>query len=301
MKSSVIHCWIHCWMQSWMQSFLTVTVIACSITAIAPAQVLSAPQVSEETNLAIATDAQNKYDEAMALVITDPEKARELFRESAAKFQQIVNSGISNGELFFNLGNALVQSDDVGRAVGAYLEAERLLPTDARIAANLTHARSLVADRRTTSVEITPLDRVASFWTWLAYPTRIWTALIAWTMVWGIVVAGILSGWISRVPWRPLLIGTSAVCLALSVTVGVDAVRRQINPPGVLVTDQVIVRKGNGEGFAPAFTETLSRGAEFTMIEERPGWYRIRLTDGQSGWVKTSEALVAGQLARTSG
>ena len=284
-----------------LRKFIALSLLLSSMATFAQAQVLSTPRVSDETNLVIATEAQNKYDEATTLVVNDPEHARELFRESAAKFQRIVDSGISNGELFFNLGNALVQSDDLGRAIGAYLEAQRLLPGDARIAANLTHARSLVAEGASPTVESEPLDRVAALWKLVAFPTRVWAAFFAWTFFWGIVVVGILCGWAVRVPWRPLLITTSAICLGLSVTVGVDALRREINPPGVLVNDQVVVRKGNGEGFAPAFTEPLTRGAEFTMIEMRPGWYRIRLTDGQSGWVKTSDAQVAGELARTSG
>ena len=284
-----------------LRNFVAFSVVILSMTTFAQAQVLSTPRVSDETNLVIATEAQSKYDEATTLVVNDPEHARELFRESAAKFQRIVDSGISNGELFFNLGNALVQSDDLGRAIGAYLEAQRLLPGDARIEVNLSHARSLVAEGASPTAESEPLDRVASLWRVVAFPTRIWSAFISWILVWFIIVAGILFGWTARVPWRPLLITASAICLGISVTVGVDALRREINPPGVLVNDQVVVRKGNGEGFAPAFTEPLTRGAEFTMIEVRPGWYRIRLTDGQSGWVKTSDAQVAGELSRTSG
>ncbi len=282
-------------------SLLVCTMLALAITAMAPAQVLSKPHVDSATNLAIATEAQSKFDAAMELVVTDSEKARELFRESAAKYQLVVESGISNSDLYFNLGNALVQSDDVGQAIGAYLEAQRLSPGDVRIAVNLAHARSLVAAHGTTSTEIQPLDRVAAFWKWVGYPTRVFAASISWTIIWAIVAAGILCGWIPRVPWRILLITSSAVCLVLSITVGVDTLRRELNPPGVLVNDQVVVRKGNGDGFAPAFTETLSRGAEFTMIEMRPGWYRIRLNDGQSGWVKSSDALVAGERTRTNG
>ncbi|MEI6879061.1 MAG: hypothetical protein WCL33_08510 [Planctomycetota bacterium] len=273
------------------------SVVVLSMTTFAHAQVLSTPRVSDETNLVIATEAQSNYDEAAALVVNDPEHARELFRESASKFQRIVDSGIANGELFFNLGNALVQSNDLGRAIGAYLEAQRLLPGDVRIEMNLAHARSLVAASATFTAQNEPLDRVAALWKVVGFPARVWAAFISWTLVWSIVVVGILCGWTTRVPWRPLLMCVSAICIGISLTVGVDALRREINPPGVLVNDQVVVRKGNGEGFAPSFTEPLNRGAEFTMIEMRPGWYRIRLADGQSGWVKTSDAQVAGEVA----
>ena len=281
----------------WPSILAGLLIVSCSLTTLASAQVLSnnPSAVSDEVNLALSVSAQNKYDEAIALLGSDPTKARTLFAESAQEFQKVVESGISNGDLYFNLGNALVQCDDIGSAIGAYLQAERLLPGDSRIATNLAHARTLVSDHAAASTQLAPLDRASSLWRWFSYPARVWSAWIAWTMIWIIVAAGILSGWTTRVRWRPLIVAASIGCLTVAGTIGIDTIRRELNPPGVLVRDLVVVRKGNGEGFAPAFTEPLSRGAEFTMLEVRPGWYRIRLSDGQSGWIRTSDAIVAGE------
>lgn len=285
----------------WPSVLASVLIISCVLTKFASAQVLTSNQsaVSEESNLALSVDAQNKYDEAIALLVSDPVKARALFHESALELQRIVDGGISNGELYFNLGNALVQADDIGAAIGAYLQADRLLPGDPRIATNLAHARTLVSDHAVAATQFAPLDRAASLWRWFSYPARVWSAWIAWTLIWIIVAIGILTGWTTRVRWRPPIVAASLACLAVSSTIGIDTIRREINPPGVLVHDLVVVRKGNGEGFAPAFTEPLSRGAEFTMLEVRPGWYRIRLGDGQSGWIRTSDAIVAGEKFST--
>jgi len=59
------------------------------------------------------------------------------------------------------------------------------------------------------------------------------------------------------------------------------------------MADGVVVRKGNGDGFEPAFTQPLSQGVEFRVLEERPGWIQIRLPDGKSGWIKALQASTA--------
>jgi SH3-like domain-containing protein len=51
----------------------------------------------------------------------------------------------------------------------------------------------------------------------------------------------------------------------------------------------VVVRKGNGEGYDPQFEQPLHDGIEFRVIEQRGGWLRIELADGNQGWVRSRE------------
>ena len=59
---------------------------------------------------------------------------------------------------------------------------------------------------------------------------------------------------------------------------------------GVAVQNDIVVRKGNGEGYDPQFKESLYEGVEFIVIDERPGWYKIELPDGNSGWIRENQA-----------
>ncbi|MSR28181.1 MAG: hypothetical protein EXS03_01215 [Phycisphaerales bacterium] len=252
-----------------------------------------AQSLSESERLQLALAAQSAYDLATKLSASEAPEAAALFRESAAKFQEAVDGGAASGELQFNLGNAFVQAGDPARGIGSYLEAERLLPGDSRIATNLAHARNLVGPGAVPNASTSTLDRIASAWAVVAHRTRLQIASGVWIALWGIVAVGILTRWAAKAPWRLLIAVTSTVCAITAATLGVDALRAQLEPQGVLVADEVIARKGNGEGFAPAFTETLTAGSEFTLVEARPGWYCIRLGDGQIGWVPSSDAVVA--------
>ena len=44
-------------------------------------------------------------------------------------------------------------------------------------------------------------------------------------------------------------------------------------------------RQGDGLSYDPAFEDPLHAGAEFHVLEERPGWHRVELPDGRRCWL----------------
>ncbi len=56
---------------------------------------------------------------------------------------------------------------------------------------------------------------------------------------------------------------------------------------GVIVGQNVTVRKGNGEGFALKFKEILPEGTEFQVLEQRGKWILAKLPDGKTGWINS--------------
>ena len=59
---------------------------------------------------------------------------------------------------------------------------------------------------------------------------------------------------------------------------------------GVIVAAEVVVRKGNGESYAPQFPQPLHAGTEFAVLEERGPWLAIQLDNGTSGWIRRESA-----------
>lgn len=273
---------------------MTITLFAAAIATNASADSEQPSTNTPQQRLEVATRAQSQFDEAMSVLSDDPSRARALFADSAAGFRRVVDAGAQSGEMYFNLGNALIQSGEIGQGIGALLEADRLLPADPRVLSNHSHARGLVTGAADGARVSPTIDRIAATWSDVSFSSRRVLSFALWVALCGIVTGAILDRFRRRSLWRFVIAAVGVSCVLVSSTVVVDSLQRSMDPPGVLIHDSVVLRKGNGDGFAPAFTDSFPQGMEFTMLEARPGWYRIRLADGQSGWVKATDAMVVG-------
>src|SRR5205823_5530071 len=64
------------------------------------------------------------------------------FSEAATTYGILEQSGQKSAALYFNWGNALFKSGQIGRAIAAYRRAEALTPRDPDLRANLQFARN---------------------------------------------------------------------------------------------------------------------------------------------------------------
>jgi tetratricopeptide (TPR) repeat protein len=68
--------------------------------------------------------------------------------DSAAVFyQKIVDAGVHNSAVFYNLGNTSYRQRQLGKAIVWYERARQLAPTDTDIITNLDFARAMIVDR----------------------------------------------------------------------------------------------------------------------------------------------------------
>ncbi|HEU0039111.1 MAG TPA: tetratricopeptide repeat protein, partial [Verrucomicrobiae bacterium] len=72
----------------------------------------------------IAVDISSAFDAANRLY----EQSK--FAEAASAYEKLVQNGAVSPALCFNLGNAFFKASQVGRAIAAYRQAERLTPRD---------------------------------------------------------------------------------------------------------------------------------------------------------------------------
>jgi len=248
----------------------------------------------DATPILAVEEAEALYREGLETLERDPVAAKALFRASATRLESLRELGYASPETDFNLGNALVQAGELGRGIASYLRAERARPTDPRIAANLAHARSLVT-RPIVGDAVRPAWAAAgSWWTPIPLGTRILLFAAFWVAAWiGFAIAlrrRILGGANGSTSLRNASLASAALALAFGVTVALDLLEPRLRPLGVTTSDGSVLRKGNGEGFAPHIAERLVPGIEFRILEERPEWIRIRLPDGTEGWIRADQA-----------
>jgi hypothetical protein len=249
-----------------------------------------------ETDLTPAArldQAAAAYDRGVDLRSSDPAAARTAFLESAAMLQALLDHGADNPELRFNLGNAYVQAGELGQGIAQYLAAQRLRPFDRAIAANLAAARSDVR-RRIAGDAATELGGSAPWWRALRVEFRFALLAVAWLALWVLVGARVLRAawpaWLFR--WG--IVASATVAIAAGGSIGLDRWLAVNRPLGVVIADDVVVRKGNGDGFEPQVAEKLTAGVEFRLLERRPGWWRVRLPDGTEGWIREEQATAIG-------
>ena len=241
--------------------------------------------------------AQTAYDQGVESARTDPAAAQKYFAQAANGFDKVVKSGVSNGKLLYNLGNAQVQAKQIGSGIGSYLQAQRIMPGDSQLQSNLAHARTLVKDRFDSGGGIL-MEDVSDWWHLISFNSRLTLAGIFWIAAWSIAAFLLHQPAAARHETARVLVRRAAWGLAmcgviLGATVVSDITAAQLWPQGVTTSDGVMVRKGNGDGFDPQFAEPLSQGVEFRVLQRRPGWLLIRLGDGKSGWISATQATTA--------
>jgi tetratricopeptide (TPR) repeat protein len=199
------------------------------------------------------------------------------YADAATRYQALVDGGLESGAVLYDLGNARLKAGERGRAVAAYRRALFYRPRDPYLRANLAAARA------TADEESRPLSHVILFWhDWVSYPGKFHLLALAATVTFLLAVLALF-----RRPLRPAVWAALGVTLLFALSAGLAYEEVARTGHGVVVADGAVARKGNAESFAPAFTETLPEGTEFTVVDRRDGWILVRLPNGPEGWLPT--------------
>lgn len=234
------------------------------------------PKADEQTTR-LFLEAQQSYEVA---------KSSEDFQQSALRYQQIIDSGVYSGAVFFNQGNAWAKANQTGRAIAAYRQAIRCLPRDPYVKANLKATMSGIPVAG-SSQSSDGILRYIYFWkNWFSLrelfllETSLMAALlITASCVW-------LYGKLKRVVIL-LLIPTLAIAISCIVEWHDQGDDRR----GVII-GPTQARKGDGDQYQPSFTSELPAGTEFCVKERRPDWVLIDISGIGSGWIRENQAII---------
>jgi tetratricopeptide (TPR) repeat protein len=251
---------------------------------------LSSPDVhlTLEQQIAVLEEAQHAYDRAIRLQTADPVASKESFRRASNRYQILVDDGIKNGKLWYDLGNAQLQSGEIGEAIAAYRSAQRFIPSNGRLVTNLEYARSLVTNPMLLEGSTSILKRLAFWHDTVPTELRLIVGIVFWIGCWTLVA----TRFFILIPgFKTVTITLGLATLALGVSVGADFAN-QHQRHGVLTAKEVIVRKGNSLQDAPMFQDPIQEGIEFDILGVRSGWLHIRLQNGGEGWIQQDDAQV---------
>jgi tetratricopeptide (TPR) repeat protein len=197
-----------------------------------------------------------------------------------ANLGPIADSGVRNGELFYNLGNAHLKNNDLGRAILWYERALKLLPNDPDLRFNYDYARSLTLDA--VEEETVSIERILFFWKYeLSGRTIVFAAIAANLVFWCLLLAYRLTG------RRGLRYATAAAMIPavlFILTAAFNYYESAHQRQAIVLAEKAPVRSG----LEPTSTQLfiLHAGAKVQVVKAMKGHVQIRFSEDKMGWVE---------------
>ncbi len=209
------------------------------------------------------------------------------FGKAIEIYEQLLASGWRAADLEYNLGNAWYRSDSPGRAILHYERALLQSPGHTEAQRNLLFLRSKIKNE----IEPLPPFFLTKWWlsAKLALPSTSMgiLALALWWLGFSLLALRVLGKSRSQKKWG-LLLGVGLMALSLlpfALAIGRAAFEKNTHQ-AILIQKTAILR------IAPEDTSqeimTLQEGVKLAQVENLGGWWRVRLENGELGWLPES-------------
>ncbi len=206
------------------------------------------------------------------------------YDESASVYESIINSGHQSVAIYFNWGNALFKSGKVGKAIYAYLNAERLSPRDPDVKANLEFARKTISNGAVI-VKKRWIDYINKF------SLNEWTICTAFVF-WCFFVMLAMCQW--RIEYKNKLRFSIKISLVMLIffglCLGLSAYDRVKNRTAIVIVKEGNAHQGPFDESPNKFT--IIDGLEFNILDTKGDWIQVIDSSNRVGWVKTNEVTV---------
>jgi tetratricopeptide (TPR) repeat protein len=214
--------------------------------------------------------------------------ARGDFAAAESDYQRILDLGVRNSRVYYNLANTCFRQNQIGRSILFYEKALRLDPADPDARENLRYASQRIRDK--IAEDPTPFAialvqkglRVVS----LELVTRIFL---------GVYLAAMLAASVAIVTRGKRVSATAAILSAslffLSLLCGGWMVlqdhARNARDEAVVLADKLEVYSGPGS--ENTLLASVHEGTKVRIHSQRGDWTQVTIPDGRAGWLKGKE------------
>jgi hypothetical protein len=202
------------------------------------------------------------------------------FDQAIEEYQKIVDLGIKNYRVLYNLGNAYFRKNQLGKAILNYRRALSLDPRDEDSIANLRFAKLFTLDK-IEEQRVNPLSNLLH-WFLDLWSTDELTILVSLFYCLSVLFGILILFTRSKRVWAW---GLTILLLVFVVFSSSFVTKLYFNSirSGVVIAPQAEVRSGPGEDYTLQFTG--HEGLEFQISGDSEDWYRILLPNGVRGWI----------------
>lgn len=211
-----------------------------------------------------------------------------MYSQSASKYQIVVDSGYVSADLFYNLGNAYYKANDVKRAILYYEKAKLLNPRDKELNHNLALAQSKAVDKIQNIPDLFFMEWIRNF--------RDQFAVDSWSVFSIILFISGLSGFLLyfftyKLNLKKTGFWVGSICIFLafvSFLFASSGFNSQIKQrTAIIFVKGVTVKSTPSETGTNLFI--LHEGTKVKIIDKVDNWQKIKIPDGNQGWVKEND------------
>ncbi len=210
------------------------------------------------------------------------------YQEAASKYEQILESGETSAELYFNLGNSYYKMNKVAPSIYYYEKALQLEPTDEETLNNIEFARNMAID----DIEAVEQQGISQ---WinnliLVFDFSTWTILGIFFSV-GFVALFLLYYFARKPLYKRIFFSTAMANLVFCIVSVIFAFQQQSfiedNQYAIVFSEEAEVREEPNLRGESSFE--LHEGTKAKILENYQEWSRIELANGAEGWIKTND------------
>lgn len=205
------------------------------------------------------------------------------YAKAIDEYLKIMDFGIENPNLYYNIGNSYFKTGNLGRAILFYERAKRLAPQDADLKSNLAYARSFAG----SAIAVTEAGNMVAglirrpFEDFNFNAIAI-SALIIYLFVICLQVLFFFNQVLAK-RMRAFYIIILAVFMMSITAFGLRFYDEEVLNRGVVVQKDLDCKY---EPIDKAMTYyKLQQGDEVIILKTRSGWSQIERPDGKIGWV----------------
>ena len=200
-------------------------------------------------------------------------------------YEQIIENGEHSASLYFNLGNCYYKLNSIGPSIYYYEKALLLSPNNKEIQNNLRFSQNMRLD----AIEEMPKTELSRIYNVIVgmFSSDQW-AYFAVGFVFLFVLAYMAYYFLRSANQKRATFISSILSLVLGVVCILMAYlnyqRHKKDDPAIIFSKEVKVNSEPNNNSSTIFT--IHEGTKVNVLDELDDWKRIRIADGQTGWLK---------------
>jgi len=221
------------------------------------------------------------------------ERANELYRNeqydtAIVLYENILKSGFEAPELYYNLGNSYFKKKDIANAILNYERAHKLAPNDDEINFNLQLTQTMVVDK------INALPEFFLFRWWKAFSEILssyqWACLSIILFI-IFLLSAIAYLFANRLWLKKISFWTGLILIFFSIIAFNNSYQLKnsniYKSEAILISPSVTIKSSPDEKGTDLFV--IHEGAKVWVIDEVGDWLKIKIADGNNGWLKKND------------